>query len=59
MIDTICTGVCATGGSTESVIKATCKELESGPEWVNDKEEILTEEKVNTTYEEQCVGECD
>ena len=59
LVDTICTGVCATGSSTESVINATCKELESGPEWVNDKEEILTETMVNTTYQEQCVGECD
>ena len=54
LVDTICTGVCATGSSTESVINATCKELESGPEWVNDKEEILTETMVNTTWEEEC-----
>ena len=57
LVDTVCTGICATGGSTESVIEATCKELESGPEWVDEKEEVLTATMVNTTYEEQCVGE--
>ena len=54
LVDTVCTGICATGGSTESVIEATCKELESGPEWVDEKEEVLTATMVNTTWEEQC-----
>ena len=54
LVDTICTGVCATGSSTESVIKATCKELESGPEWVKEDEQILTEKEVNTTYKREC-----
>ena len=53
-MDTICTGVCATGSSTESVIKATCKELESGPEWVKEDEKILTEEEVNTMWKREC-----
>ena len=57
LIETVCTGTCATGSSTQSVIKATCKELESGPEWVDKEEEILTTEIVNTTYEKHCVGE--
>ena len=54
LVDTVCTGICATGGSTESVIEATCKELESGPEWVDKDEKILTEETVDTTWKEEC-----
>ena len=56
-ITTECTGICSTGSSTKSVIKATCQELETGPDWVGEGEEILTSEKVNTTYEKHCVGE--
>ena len=53
-ITTECTGICSTGSSTQSVIKATCQELESGPEWVGEGEKILTEEKVNTTWKDEC-----
>ena len=53
-ITTECTGICSTGSSTKSVIKATCQELESGPEWVNEKEKTLTPEMVNTTWKDEC-----
>ena len=56
-ITTECTGICSTGSLTKSVIKATCQELETGPDWVDEGEEILTTEIVNTTYEKHCVGE--
>ena len=54
LIETVCTGTCATGSSTQSVITATCKELESGPEWVDKDEEILTTDTVDTTWKEEC-----
>ena len=54
LIETVCTGTCATGSSTQSVINATCKELESGPEWVDKDEEILTKDTVDTTWKEEC-----
>ena len=57
LIKTVCTGVCANGTSTQSVINATCEELESGPEWVDKDKEILTIDRVNKTYEKHCVGE--
>ena len=57
LISTVCTGTCATGNTAQSVIDATCKELESGPEWVDKDEKILTEKAINTTYEKHCVGE--
>merc|ERR1719500_589981 len=54
LISTVCTGTCATGNTAQSVIDATCKELESGPEWVDKDEKILTEETVDTTWKEEC-----
>ena len=54
LIDTICTGTCATGSTSQSVINATCKELETGPEWVDKDEQILTEETVNTMWKDEC-----
>ena len=54
LIETVCTGVCANGTSTQSVINATCEELESGPEWVDKDKEILTTETVDTTWTEEC-----
>ena len=57
LIETVCTGTCATGSTSQSVINATCKELETGPEWVDKDEQILTDKIVNTTYEKHCVGE--
>ena len=54
LITTECTGICSNGSSTQSVIKAICKERESGPEWVNEKEKTLTPEMVNTTWKDEC-----
>ena len=54
LISTVCTGTCATGNTAQSVIDATCKELESGPEWVDKDEKILTEETVDTMWKEEC-----
>ena len=54
LISTVCKGICATGNTAQSVIDATCKELESGPEWVDKDEKILTEETVDTTWKEEC-----
>ena len=53
-IDTVCTGICSTGRSTETVITGECKIVNEKPEWVDEDEKILTEEKVNTTYEREC-----
>ena len=57
LISTVCTGTCKTGNTAQNVIDATCKKLESGPEWVDKDEKILTEKAINTTYEKHCVGE--
>ena len=54
LISTVCKGICATGSTAQSVIDATCKELESGPEWVDKDEKILTEETVDTMWKEEC-----
>ena len=54
LIETVCTGTCATGSTSQSVINATCKEKETGPEWVDKDEQILTEETVNTMWKEEC-----
>ena len=54
LIETVCTGTCATGSTSQSVINATCKELETGPEWVDKDEQILTEETVNTMWKDEC-----
>ena len=53
-IGTVCNGICSTGNSTETVITGECKIVNKKPEWVDDDEKILTEEKVNTTWEREC-----
>ena len=54
LITTECTGICSNGSLTQSVIKAICKERESGPEWVDDKEQTLTPETVISTWKDEC-----
>ena len=53
-IGTVCTGICSTGKNTETKITGECKIVNKKPEWVDEDEKILTEEKVNTTYEREC-----
>ena len=43
---------------TESKIEATCKVKDGKAGWVDGKEEVLDQKKIDTTYKEECLT-CD
>ena len=54
-VNTVCTGTCAKGNLTESKIEATCKVKDGKAGWVDGKEEVLDQKKIDTTYKEECL----
>ena len=40
---------------TESKIEATCKVKDGKAGWVDGKEEVLDQKKIDTTYKEECL----